>query len=101
MIGFLLMLAILIAMIYLMFFKLYPSIFFRWAGGGDRKARAEYGRIKRENPDSPQAKISEAEFVENFIKQSPHPVKYIVAILLLLIVGLPMSCVIGIAGLSN
>ena len=33
----------------------------------ERKARAEYARVAREMPDSADAKISEAEFIEKFV----------------------------------
>ena len=59
--GFLLMGLVTILALYVMFAKLYPALAFRYAGAGDRKARAEYARIKRESPDSSQVRISEAE----------------------------------------
>lgn len=101
MIGFLLMAAVTIGAFYLIFAKVYPSIAFRYAGAGDRKARAEYQRIKREHPDAPEARVSEAEFIENFVKNGPSPWKYVLATVALLMLGLPLSCVVGMVGLAN
>jgi hypothetical protein len=98
MLGFLMMGAITIIAIYLIFAKIYPALAFRYAGTGERKARAEYGRIKRENPTSPQAQITEAEFVENFVRNGPSPWKYAALMFLLVLVGIPISCVVGMAG---
>jgi len=65
-------------------------------GSAERKARAEYGRIKRETPDSQDARITEAEFVNNYIKnhikQGPNPWKYGIVSILLLLIGVPVSC---------
>lgn len=101
MFGFLLMALVLAGSVYLVAFKVYPAIFFRYAGRGERKARAEYQRIKREHPDAPEARISEAEFVENFVQQGPSPWKYVLATLALMAIGLPLSCVVGFVGMSN
>lgn len=40
-------------------------------GEGDRKARAEYAKMLRESPDSTDAKLTEAEFVDNFVNRVP------------------------------
>jgi hypothetical protein len=98
MMGLLLMGVIIIFAIYVTLAKVYPAIFFRYTGGGDRKARAEYGRIKRESPDSPEARITEAEFIENFVTNGPSPWKYATLVFLLLLVGLPLSCTMGMVG---
>lgn len=95
MIGFLLMGLVVVAMLYLLFAKVYPGFFFRYTGRGERKARAEYQRIKREHPDSPEAVRSEAEFVEDFVKNGPSPWKWVVLLFVLAVGGLPLSCVIG------
>ena len=100
MIGFLMMVAVALTAFYLLFFKTYPALAFRYTGRGERKARAEYQRIKREHPDAPEAQRSEAEFVESFVANGPSPWKYVLMIVLLLVLGLPLSCVLGIAGMN-
>lgn len=97
MFGILLMLIVFAAILYVVFAKVYPSLAFRYAGTGERKARAEYGRIKRERPDSADAKITEAEFVENFIRQGPSPWKWVIIAVALMLVGIPVACTIGAA----
>jgi len=101
MIGFLLMGAITLFVIYLIFFKVYPSLAFRYTSLGERKARAEYGRIKREHPDAPEARVTEAEFVEHFVRTGPSPWKYVLAVFGLVLVGLPVSCVVGAASFMH
>ncbi len=98
MFGMLLMAGVTVVILYLIFAKMYPAMAFRYMGGGDRKARAEYGRLKRESPDSPQARVSEAEFVEDFLKNGPSPWKYVIMIFTLALIGIPLSCVVGMAG---
>lgn len=100
MLGLLMMVAVAVLAFYMVFFKVYPSIGFRYTGVGERKGRAEYQRIKREHPDSREAKLSEAEFVENFVQAGPSPWKSIALLILLLILGLPMACVVGVAGMG-
>jgi len=95
MIGFLLMGVVVLGMGYLLFAKVYPALAFRYAGAGDRKARAEYQRIRREHPDAPEARKSEAEFVEDFVRGGPSPWKWVALVFLLALVGLPLSCAIG------
>jgi hypothetical protein len=101
MLGFLLMGIVTVLVLYVLFAKFYPALAFRYMGTGERKARAEYGRIKREHPDAPEAKLSEAEYVEGFIRKAPSPWKYALIAAALLFLGLPMSCVVGIAGFSQ
>jgi len=92
--GTILGLAVVAGVLYLMF-KAFQSQHWHAMGGGDRKARAEYARLSRENPDSPDARLSEAEFVEKFVNQMPGMFRYVGYSLLLLIVGLPVSCSMG------
>jgi len=92
--GLILGLAVLAGVVYFMV-KLFQAQHWHYMGGGDRKARAEYARLSRENPDSPDAKLSEAEFVQRFVTQQPGMLRYLGYAMLLLIVGLPASCAIG------
>jgi len=101
MIGFLLTGSVLVAILYLLFAKLYPALAFRYMGTGERKARAEYQRIKREHPDAPEACRSEAEFVESYIHAAPSPWKYVAIIFLLALVGIPAGCAIGAVSMMN
>jgi len=98
MIGILMMLVVGVMTFYLLFFKVYPSMAFQYMNHGERKGRAEYQRISREHPDSPESGRSEAEFVEDFVRNGPRPWKYIFLIVLLIVIGLPLSCVAGLAG---
>jgi hypothetical protein len=61
-------------------------------GEGEREARLEHARIRREQPDTAEARLSEAEFVRYRMDSRPGPVGYLVAALLLLLIGLPASC---------
>lgn len=98
MIGILMMLTVAVLAFYLLFFKTYPAMAFQYMGRGERKGRAEYQRIKREHPDAPEAQRSEAEYVEDFIRKGPKPWKYIFLMVGLLLVGMPLSCIVGLAG---
>lgn len=66
----------------------------RWhhRGGGERMAHLEYARIRRDEPDTAEARLSEAEFVRYVVASRPGIARYVVAALLLLVVGLPASC---------
>ncbi len=58
---------------------------------GEREAHAAYARIKREQPDAPVAKLSEAEFVHDFMKNGPtikKPILYMFLLIPVMILGL-------------
>ena len=95
--GLLLMFAVFVATIWVVI-KSNMAYSFHNRGVGERKAKAEYARIKREQPDSAEAQISEAEFVEQYVSAVPGVRRYILIALLLLVVGLPVSCGIAVAG---
>ena len=59
-------------------------------GVGERKGKAEYSRIKRENPDSSDAQLGEAEFVDKFVSSSPGVARYIIITALTFIIGGPI-----------
>jgi len=101
MLGFLMFGVVIVAIVYIMFAKALPAGMFHYYGAGVRKGRAEYGRIKREQPDSPDARLSEAEFVDRFVSEGPKPWKYVLLALLLMFIGFPLSCVVGFAGSGN
>ncbi|MTI99741.1 MAG: hypothetical protein FH752_14080 [Marinobacter adhaerens] len=63
-------------------------------GIGERKARAEYARLQRENPDSPEAKATEAEFVESYVSAQPTMARYFIAALMIGLVVMPVSSVV-------
>lgn len=65
----------------------------RWhhRGDGARKARNEYARIRREQPDTAEARLTEAEFVRYFVALRPGPARYAVAAALLLLASLPAA----------
>jgi hypothetical protein len=61
-------------------------------GEGEREARLEYARMRREQVDTAEARLPEAEFVRYHVALRPGPAGYLVATLLLLLIGLPASC---------
>ncbi len=93
--GFLLGIIFALASLFFLAMAIYRS-FWRYAGPGERQARAEYARISREKPESPEAKLSEAEYVDNFFRSRPGFFKYIVFAILIAVFGIPASCAIQI-----
>ena len=71
--------------------KFYSAIYAKRVGGPG-KARAEYGRIKREDPQSPDAQLSEAEFVQAYLGRLESPGKWLGLSLLSIFVLFPVSC---------
>ena len=64
---------------------------------GEREGRAEYARLVRERPDAPEARLSEAEFVNQFVASKPSPWRYHVAAVALVIVGIPLLGFVAVA----
>lgn len=63
-----------------------------YRGMGECKAHAEYARIRRERPDTAEARLSEAEFIRYYVDLRPGIARYVIATLLLALLGLPASC---------
>lgn len=61
-------------------------------GMGERTAHDEYARVRREWPDTAEARLSEAEFVRHYVASRPGAVPYVIAVLLLVLIGVPASC---------
>jgi hypothetical protein len=61
-------------------------------GVGGRMALVEYARIRREQPDTAEARLPEAEFVRYYVGLRPGLTRYVIAALLLVLIGLPASC---------
>lgn len=61
-------------------------------GEGEREAHLEYARMRREHADTAEVRLPEAEFVRYRVDSRPGPAGYLVAALLLLLIGLPASC---------
>jgi hypothetical protein len=101
MFGMLLMFAIFGVAVYMIVAKIFPAMAFQYQGRGERQGRAEYGRIKRETPDAPDARLTEAEFVDRFVRNGPSPWKYVLMMFALVLLGIPMACVVGIAGFAQ
>lgn len=101
MFGILLMLVIFGMAVYLIATKIVPGMYFQYGGRGERQGRAEYGRIKRESPTSSDATLSEAEFVDRYVRNGPSPWKWVAIMFALAIFGIPMACVVGIAGMAR
>lgn len=64
-------------------------------GLGERKAKAEYGRIKRDDSNSADAQLSEAEFIDKFIAPAPKALRYGIILMLICFVALPASCAVS------
>lgn len=95
--GILLMLACVAGAIFLMV-KMYKSVTWHNQGVGERTARAEYARIQREQPDSAEARLSEPEFVQQFVASRPGMARYVIGAILLVLVGIPAACTLGVVG---
>lgn len=61
-------------------------------GWGERAARAEYARLHREQVDTAEGRLPEAEFVRYYKSLRPGCARYVIAALLLVAAGLPGSC---------
>lgn len=77
--------------------KFYSTIY-RKRVRGPGLARAEYGRIMREAPQSPDAQLSEAEFVQKYLDGMDSPAKWVALALLAAFILLPVSCSLVIRG---
>lgn len=95
MIGVLLMVLCVAAIIYMMV-KFYKSFAWHNQGVGERDGRAEYARIQREQPDSAEARQSEPEFVRNYVASRPGIGRYIAGAILLMLIGIPAACTVGV-----
>ena len=65
-------------------------------GLGERKAKAEYGRIKRDDSNSADAQLSEAEFIDKFVSSAPKAIRYGMFAALICLVIMPASCVVSV-----
>ena len=74
-------------------FKGYRAGAWHNGGIGEREAKAEHGRLQRETPNSHDAQLSEAEFIQQFLATKPKPGRYALILLLICFVGLPASCI--------
>src|SRR3546814_14872698 len=100
MFGVLLMLLCVAAAIY-MLVKMYKAFVWHNQGVGERNAHAEYARMRREQPDSPDARLSEAEFVSQYVGARPGMARYLIGGLLIAFAGVPDSCAVGVIGSLN
>jgi hypothetical protein len=97
MIGALLMLACVAGAIY-MLVKMFKAYHWHNQGTGERNGHAEYARIQREQPDSAEARLSEAEFVNQYVASRPGMARYLIFGLLLAFIGIPAACTVGVVG---
>jgi len=91
MITFILLIAT-IVLFFWMVIKAFRSAGWHNGGTGERKAKAEYSRIMREEPDGDNAKLSEAEFVEQYVSVVPGILRYVLLAITILFVGSIASC---------
>ena len=94
--GILLALLSFIGVIYLLV-KAFTATQWHYNKLGERKALAEYGRIKRESPTSSDATLSEGEFVFNYVNSKGKPWKYVLFLVIIALVILPASCALMMA----
>src|SRR3546814_14782367 len=94
MFGVLLMLLCVAAAIY-MLVKMYKAFVWHNQGVGERNSNAEYARMRREQPDSADASLSEAEFVSQYVGARPGMARHLIVGLLIRFVGVPDSCACG------
>lgn len=95
--GVLMMLLCVAGAIY-MLAKMYKAYHWHNQGVGERSAHAEYARIQREQPDSAEARLSEAEFVNQYVASRPGMARYLIGGLLLAFIGIPAACTVGVVG---
>lgn len=79
-----------------MLVKMYKSFTWHNQGVGERNAHAEFARIQREQPDSAEARLSEPEFVRNFVASKPGMARYLIFGLLIAFIGIPAACTVGV-----
>lgn len=60
-------------------------------GVGERQAHAEYARIRRDRPHTAEARLPEAEFVRYRVSLRPGALRYVLAAIVLLLIGLPVA----------
>jgi hypothetical protein len=85
-----------IAGVVVMMVKMYKSYTWHNQGVGERSARAEYARVQREQPESAEARLSEPEFVQQYVAARPGFARYIIIALLLTFIGIPAACTLGV-----
>ncbi len=90
--GFLLTLGVLAAAIYFIS-RANIAYGFHYRGKGERKGKAVYARLCRESPNSADASLSEAEFVDKFIQRGPR-------VWLNMILGLVFGILFVVVGLG-
>jgi len=96
-ISMLVLLACFVVFVYICY-NMYKVSMFKFSSG-ERQGRAAYSKVKREQPNSPEAQLSEAEFVNNFINNGPSQKKYIIYFILLMPVMLLSLAGIFLGGL--
>lgn len=65
----------------------------RWhhRGEGERVARLEYGRLRREGIDTAETRLGEADFIRYHVSSRPGVTRYAIAVAVLLAGGLPAA----------
>lgn len=67
-------------------------------GLGRRRARAEHARIRHEQPDTAEARLSQDEFVRYFVARRARPAVHVAGALLLAVIASAVACAIGAFG---
>jgi len=80
------------------FFYLFKAVFGQIkTASGLLGAKAEYARLTREEPDSPSAKLSEAEHLQNYMKSRPGFFSTILRAFVFGFFGIIGGCVLQVA----
>lgn len=90
--GWIVMLVVIVAAVYCLV-KAWGAANWHNRGVGERAARAEFARMQREQPDSAEARLSESEFVNQYVAARPKAWRYITGTLLLVFIGMPLSAI--------
>lgn len=86
-----LLLSVFAACVAVLGWKIHQSFAWHHRGVGERKAHAEYARIRREFPDCAEARLAEHEFVRRYVSLKPGMAFYVIGALLLVLIGLPAA----------
>jgi hypothetical protein len=65
-------------------------------GAGERSARIEYARIRRENPDTAEARLTENEFIRYHVASRSGATAWLTYALLAFTVGLSVSYLVNL-----
>ena len=80
-----------VAAAFLLLVKAWMAWTWHHRGEGERRAGIEYDRMRRDAVDTAEARLTKPEFVRYFVASRPRATRYLIAAIVLLLVGLPAS----------